>query len=89
LKLANIEKSCKGVDKNKHAFLEDEQAKEFFMFHAFKYAIFLTNDFKNIYMQIIKACKSLPLSLKILGCYLRDIHDLEVWKGALHELKGG
>ncbi len=71
------------------AFLEDEQAKDFFMFHAFKYEIFLTNDFRNIYMQIIKAWRGLPLSLKILGCYLRDIRDLEVWKGALRELKGG
>jgi len=40
-------------------------------------------------MEIIKACKSLPFTLEILGCYLRDILDLEIWKGALHELKGG
>jgi len=71
------------------AFLEDEQARELFMFHAFKYANHVTNDFENIYMEIIKACGSLPLSLEILGCYLRDIHDLEIWKGALCELKGG
>ncbi len=49
----------------------------------------MTNDFENIYMEIIKACGSLPLSLEILGCYLRDIRDLEIWKGALRELKGG
>jgi hypothetical protein len=71
------------------AFLEDEQAKELFMFHAFKYANCVTNDFKNISMQIIKACKGLPLSHKILGCYLHDIRDLEICRGALHELKGG
>jgi hypothetical protein len=71
------------------AFLEDEQARELFMFHAFKYANRVTNDFENIYMEIIKACRSLPLSLEILGCYLRDICDLEIWKGALRELKGG
>ncbi len=71
------------------AFSEDEQAKELFMFHAFKYANCVTNDFENISMEIIKACKGLLLSLEILGCYLRDIHDLEIWKGALHELKGG
>jgi hypothetical protein len=40
-------------------------------------------------MDIIKACGGLPLSLEVLGCYLCDIHDLEIWKGALHELKGG
>jgi hypothetical protein len=71
------------------AFLEDEQARELFIFHAFKYANHVTNDFKNIYMEIIKACRSLPLSLELLGCYLRDIHDLEIRKGALCELKGG
>jgi hypothetical protein len=71
------------------AFLEDEQARELFMFHVFKYANHVTNDFENIYMEIIKACGSLPLSLEILGCYLCDIHDLEICKGALRELKGG
>jgi hypothetical protein len=51
------------------AFLEDEEARELFMFHAFKYANCVTNDFENIYVKIIKACGSLPLSLEILGCY--------------------
>jgi hypothetical protein len=71
------------------AFLKEEQAKELFMFHAFKHAIGVTNDFKNIYMEIIKACEGLPLSLEILGCYLHGICDLEIWKDALEELKGG
>jgi hypothetical protein len=59
------------------------------MFHAFKHANSVTNDFENIYMEIIKACGGLPLSLEILGCYLCDISDLEIWKDALEELKGG
>ncbi|CAM6012213.1 unnamed protein product [Sphagnum balticum] len=71
------------------AFLEEEQGKELFMFHAFKHANSVTNDFENIYMEIIKACGGLPLSLEILGCYLCDICDLEIWKDALEELKGG
>jgi len=71
------------------AFLDTEQARELFMFHAFKHANHVRNDFKNISMEIIKACGGLPLSLEILGCYLCDIHDLEIWKDALHELKGG
>jgi len=49
----------------------------------------VTNDLENISMEIIKACGGLPLSLEILGCYLCDICDLKIWKGALHELKGG
>jgi hypothetical protein len=66
--------------------LEEEQARELFMFHAFKDANHVTNDFKNISMEIIKACGVLPLSLEILGCYLCDIHDLEIWKEALHKI---
>jgi energy-coupling factor transporter ATP-binding protein EcfA2 len=70
-------------------FLEEEQARELFMFYAFKHTNCVTNDFKNISMEIIKACGGLPLSLEILGCYLCDIHDLEIWKDALRALKGG
>ncbi|CAM6056192.1 unnamed protein product, partial [Sphagnum tenellum] len=71
------------------ALLEEEKARELFMLHAFKDVNCVTNDLKIISMEIIKACGGLPLSLEVLGCYLRDIHDLKVWKGALHELKGG
>jgi hypothetical protein len=70
------------------AFLKEEQAKELFMFHAFKHANSVPNEFKNISMEIIKACGGLPLSLEILGYYLHGICDLEIWKDALEELKG-
>jgi hypothetical protein len=69
--------------------LEEEQAKELFMFYAFKHPSHVTNDVKNISMEIIKACEGLPLSLEVLGCYLRGISILEVWKDALHTLKNG
>ncbi|KAH8972836.1 hypothetical protein BDL97_01G012400 [Sphagnum fallax] len=69
--------------------LEEEQAKELFMFHAFKHANHVTNDIKKISMEIIKACEGLPLSLEVLGSYLCDISILEVWKAALHTLKNG
>jgi len=71
------------------ALLEEEQARELFMFHAFKNANHVTNDFKNISMEIIKACGGLPLSLEVLGCYLCDIHDLEIWNDVLRKLKAG
>jgi len=71
------------------AFLDGEQARGLFMFHAFKHANCVTNESKNISTKIIKACGGLPLSLEILGCYLCGICDLEIWKDALHELKGG
>jgi hypothetical protein len=70
--------------------LEEEQAKELFMFHAFGNANHIpTKDFKDICMKIIKACGGLPLSLKVLGSFLCNTKELEIWEGALNKLKGG
>jgi energy-coupling factor transporter ATP-binding protein EcfA2 len=70
--------------------LEDKQAKELFMFHAFSNANHVaTKDFENICMKIIKACGGLPLSLKILGSFLCNTRELEMWEGALNKLKTG
>jgi len=70
--------------------LEEEQAREFFMFHAFGNANHVpTKDFKDICMKIIKSCGGLPLSLKILGFFLCNIKELEIWEGALSKLKSG
>jgi hypothetical protein len=84
--LKNLVKESAKVDM---AFLDRKQSRELFMFHAFKDANRVTNDFKNISMEIIKACGGLPLSLEILGCYLCGIRDLEIWKDALRKLKAG
>ncbi|CAK9277376.1 unnamed protein product [Sphagnum jensenii] len=47
-------------------FLEEKQARELFMFHAFGNANHVpTKDFRDICMKIIKACGGLPLSLKV------------------------
>jgi len=70
--------------------LEEEQARELFMFHAFGNANHVpTKDFKDICMKIIKACGGLPLSLKILGSFLCNTKELEIWEGALNKLKSG
>ncbi len=70
--------------------LEEEQARELFMFHAFGDANHVpTKDFKDICMKIIKACGGLPLSLKVLGSFLCNIKELEIWEGALSKLKSG
>jgi GTPase SAR1 family protein len=70
--------------------LQEEQARELFMFHAFDNANHIpTKDFKDICMKIIKACGGLPLSLKVLGSFLCDTKDLDIWKGALRKLKSG
>jgi hypothetical protein len=70
--------------------LEEEQARELFMFHAFGNANHVaTKDFKNICMKIIKTCGGLLLSLKVLGFFLCNIKELEIWEGALSKLKSG
>ncbi len=71
-------------------FLEKEQARELFMFHAFGNANHVaTKDFEDTSMEIIKACGGLPLSLEVLGSFLCNNHDLQIWKGALNRLKKG
>ncbi len=70
--------------------LEEKQARELFMFHAFGNANHVpTKDFKNICMKIIRACGGLPLSLKVLGSFLCNTKELEIWEGALSKLKSG
>jgi hypothetical protein len=70
--------------------LEEEQARELFMFHAFGNVNHVpTKDFKDICMKIIKACGGLPLSLKVLGSFLCNTKELEIWEGALRKLESG
>ncbi len=50
--------------------LEEKQAKELFMFHAFGNVNHVPRkDFKDICMKIVKACGGLPLSFKVLGFF--------------------
>jgi energy-coupling factor transporter ATP-binding protein EcfA2 len=70
--------------------LEEEQARKLFMFHAFGNANHVpTEDIKDICMKVIKACGGLPLNLKILGSFLYNTRELEIWEGALSKLKSG
>ncbi|KAH8939442.1 hypothetical protein BDL97_15G037500 [Sphagnum fallax] len=70
--------------------LNKQQARELFMFHAFGNANHvLTKDFKDICMKIIETCGGLPLSLKVLGSFLCDIKESEIWEDALNKLKSG
>jgi len=70
--------------------LEEEQARELFMFYAFDNANHVpTKDFEYICMKIIKAYGGLPLSLKVLGSFLCNTKELETWQGALRKLKSG
>ncbi len=76
--------------KMKMKSLQEEEARELFMFHAFGNANHVpTKDFKDICMNIIKACGGLPLSLKVLGSSLCHTKELEIWEGTLSKLKSG
>jgi hypothetical protein len=69
-------------------YLEEKQARELFMFHAFGNANHVpTKEFENICIKIIETCGGLPLSLKVLGSFLCNIKELEIWEGALGKLK--
>ncbi|CAK9236445.1 unnamed protein product [Sphagnum troendelagicum] len=71
-------------------YLEEEQARELFMFHAFGNANHVpTKEFKDICMKIIEGCEGLPLTLKVLGSFLCNIEELEIWEGVLNKLKIG
>ncbi len=71
-------------------YLEEEQARKLFMFHAFSNANHVpTKDFKDICTKIIKACGGLPLSIKVLGSFLCNTKELETWEGALRKLQSG
>jgi hypothetical protein len=71
-------------------FLEDKQARELFMFHAFGNANHVpTKDFEDICRKIIETCEGLPLSLQIFGSFLYNNKKLEIWEGALSKLKNG
>jgi energy-coupling factor transporter ATP-binding protein EcfA2 len=70
--------------------LEEKQARELFMFNALGNENHVpTDDFNDICMKIIKACGGLPLSLKVLGSFLYNTKELEMWEGALSKLKNG
>ncbi|KAH8946829.1 hypothetical protein BDL97_11G007800, partial [Sphagnum fallax] len=70
--------------------LEEKEARKLFMFHAFGDANHVPNkDLEDVCIKITKACKGLPLSLKVLGSFLCNTKELEMWEGALSKLKSG
>jgi hypothetical protein len=70
--------------------LKEEQARELFMFHAFGNANHVpTKKFEDICMKIIETCEGLPLSLRVLGSFLCNTNELEIWENALNKLKNG
>jgi dephospho-CoA kinase len=69
--------------------LDDDEAKTLFNIHSSWKASHLSPQFNDIYEIIVEACKGLPLSLKVMGAYLRGKEKLRSWERALQRMKRG
>ena len=77
-------------------YLEKEHAKELFSFHAFGGAMNMSGGainvregFENVSDEIVVACAGLPLSLEVMGGFLRTKASLDIWNEALQRLHDG
>ena len=69
--------------------LDDDAAKTLFNIHSSWKASHLSPQFNEIRDIIVKTCKGLPLSLKVMGAYLRGKEKLRSWERALQRMKRG
>ena len=69
--------------------LDDDAAKTLFNIHSSWEASHLSSEFNDIRDIIVEACKGLPLSLKVVGAYLRGKEKLRSWERALQRMKRG
>jgi hypothetical protein len=66
--------------------LNDVQVRKLFVFHAFGWASYVPYDFKVISRKVVVACDGLPLSLEVLGIFLKKHRNIEIWIQALSKL---
>jgi energy-coupling factor transporter ATP-binding protein EcfA2 len=69
--------------------LDENAAKELFILHSCGSGGSLPTAFRDIGGRIVKACNGLPLSLVVLGAFLRDKWRLRCWERALRRIKRG
>ena len=69
--------------------LGDDAAKTLFNIHSSWETSHLSPQFNDIHDIIVEACKGLPLSLKVVGAYLRLKGKLRSWERALQRMKRG
>jgi energy-coupling factor transporter ATP-binding protein EcfA2 len=65
--------------------LNDVQARELFMFHAFGGASYVPEGFEDISNQVVATCAGLPLNLKVMGSFLHGTRNMEIWKEVLNK----
>ncbi|CAM6012249.1 unnamed protein product, partial [Sphagnum balticum] len=76
-------------------YLNQKQAMELFLLHAFHNTKQVEKGFENIVEEIVEACAGLPLSLEVMGSFLhkkksQDMQTrLKIWRGALIKLRTG
>jgi hypothetical protein len=69
--------------------LDEDAAKKLFILHSCGSGGSLPIEFCDIGGRIVEACSGLPLSLGVLGAYLRDKWRLRSWERALRRIKRG
>jgi hypothetical protein len=76
-------------------YLNKKQAIELFLVHAFHKTKQVEKGFEITFEEIVDACAGLPLSLEVMGGFLRKKQSLDmqtrlkIWKGALKKLRTG
>jgi phage gp16-like protein len=71
-----LEKHVNKVGKVDIKSLEESQAKKLFMFHAYGVEEKMKPNFNFITDEIVKACDGLPLSIEVMGQFLKTKHCL-------------
>ncbi|CAK9278148.1 unnamed protein product [Sphagnum jensenii] len=66
--------------------LNMEEAKELFLFQAFRITKVVKKGFEVIFDEIVQACDGLPLSLEVMGGFLHTKQQSEIWKDVLQRL---
>ena len=69
--------------------LDENAANKLFILHSYGSGGSLPTAFRDIGGRIVKACNGLPLSLAVLGAFLRDKWRLRCWERALQRTKRG
>ncbi|CAN5972835.1 unnamed protein product, partial [Sphagnum jensenii] len=67
--------------------VNDVQARELFMFHAFGGTSYVIEGFEEVSNKMVATCEELPLSLEVLGKFLKNKHTMQIWEETLKRLR--